>query len=586
MKSEAERKYQYKEIVPVFILFCVTAVLIYRCFFSFVWSDESFYLSLVHRFWTGDRPIIDEWSGVQFYAVALLPIYSLYRMLVGSSDGVYLFFRIIMVLADFALSLYIYQSLRKKGDVWPAFLGALLFLLYTRANIHGASYYSFALFFFTWSLFLIWNELDKSKGQRMLLAGCTMALAVLAIPYLAVFYIAAVCMVWIVPQLCSFRKQTMWMMGGTLCCAVIYCAFLLTRAGTGDIFSNISHIFSDAEHESNNILFSIVFWLARIANRYKYTLPGLAMAFIYVLCRKGRKIKCNFYTDIMYVITNLAIFAINIIVSDDMAGCVNIAVGILAVFLCFLSSSSQNAVLKRAVWLVFFPGLIFSMLFHYASNTGLDAITVGFAVCVTVSPLMIGEGIKGLLLGSGTTEKLVRGAAFVLLAVAAFQSGWLRLSGVYRDGAMSELNVQLSLGPAKYLYTTEEHAVQYMDLLKTVERTCDVGENERIVFVEMAPWAYLCVKAPCGAPSPCRFWEGLSEDNLKKYYEESPERFPAYVCDVAPEYGSFRSVYIQRNERGERPNGTDAGNWLIEAVQSLGYEEEKTSCGIIYQRKK
>ena len=70
-------RYRTKEKVPYLLLTGVTGVLLYRCFFSFVWSDESFYLSLVHRFWVGDRPVIDEWPGVQFYAVALLPLYSI-----------------------------------------------------------------------------------------------------------------------------------------------------------------------------------------------------------------------------------------------------------------------------------------------------------------------------------------------------------------------------------------------------------------------------------------------------------------------------------------------------------------------------
>ena len=69
-----------KEYLGAFITISLIAViLVVRCFYSFCWSDEGFYLSLVHRFWVGDRPFVDEWSGVQLYAVVLLPIYALYR---------------------------------------------------------------------------------------------------------------------------------------------------------------------------------------------------------------------------------------------------------------------------------------------------------------------------------------------------------------------------------------------------------------------------------------------------------------------------------------------------------------------------
>ena len=573
-----------KNILPYLLLTGTAGILLYRCLFSFAWSDESFYLSLVHRFWVGDRPIVDEWSGVQFYAVALLPLYSIYRFLVGSSDGVYLFFRIVMVLANYMLSLYIFQSLKKRTDALPAFFGALLYLLYTRANILGASYYSFALLFYTWSLFLLLNNRDNYKKKSMLLSGFSMALSVLAIPYLAVLYVLCVCTILMLPYFRAYRKRALWMMLGTAICAVIYCTFLLSRSDLNEIIKNIPYFLSDTEHEGNNILVSIILWFARIAFRYRYMLPGMVFTLIYIFVRIKKKNRLNWKADIIYVIINLIICFVNIIFSDDMMGCANIAISILAANLYFLSFFYQNTFQEDGIFLIYISGLLFSMIFHYASNTGLDSMTVGFAVCSMVSPLIIWESLKAVL---GRKKIMKRGlsvAVILLFSAVILQTAWLRLFGVYRDGSMKELRVQLTEGPAKYLYTTEEHARQYSIMVEAIRETCQSGKVEKVVFVEMAPWAYLCVDASCGAPSPCRFWEGMSDEKMKEYYEQMPERFPDYVFDIAPEYGNFRSVYIQDGEYSDAPNGTDAGGWLIETVQAYDFEAQEMPCGVIYKK--
>ena len=576
-----------RKIIPYLFLTMAAALLVYRCFFSFVWSDESFYLSLVHRFWVGDRPIVDEWSGVQLYSIILLPIYSIYRFLVGSSDGVYLFFRILMVLAEYALSLYIFRSLCRSSDIWPAFLGALSYLLYTRANILGASYYSFALLFFTYSLFLILNAENDRKSFRFVWAGCMMALAVLALPYLAVIYILTVCVILIIPFFRKFRAAACWTAAGTCLCAVIYCVFLLSRANLGEIWRHFPYLLGDKEHEHMNVMLSMAYWFARIIYRYKYTVPLNIICFLYILFRIKEREKTNSLKNLIYVAISLIIFAINIILSENVVGCVNIAMSILAVELYSLTIILKQIKCQKKLCFIYFGGILFSMAFHYGSNTGLDSMTTGFAICAIASPVMIWDSLKSFFV----KEKKIRAKSVFytvtvfLFLVASFQSGWLRWFGVYRDGNMKELTVQLTDGPARYLYTTEEHAGQYMELVEAIRRTCPEKKDAAVVFVEMAPWAYLCVDSSCGAPSPCRFSGGLSSDNLEKYYEEDPERFPDYVCDIAPEYGSFRSVYIQGNEESLTPNGTDAGRWLIEAVQEKGYAAEETSCGVIYTRR-
>ena len=103
-------------LLSLLLLFGGLGLLLWRCQYSFCWSDESFYLSTVHRFWLGDAPFRDEWNTGQLYAVLLLPFYGAWRALAGSTEGIYLAARVTAVLLIFAEALGLWLLMRRR---WP-----------------------------------------------------------------------------------------------------------------------------------------------------------------------------------------------------------------------------------------------------------------------------------------------------------------------------------------------------------------------------------------------------------------------------------------------------------------------------------
>ena len=77
------------------IISICSIVLLIRSFYSFSWSDESFYLTIVHRFWLGERIFQDEWYTTQLSTPLLLPFYSFFEWITGGNEGIYLYYRII-----------------------------------------------------------------------------------------------------------------------------------------------------------------------------------------------------------------------------------------------------------------------------------------------------------------------------------------------------------------------------------------------------------------------------------------------------------------------------------------------------------
>lgn len=564
----------------VLITGCASALLI-RCIYSFCWSDESFYLALVHRLWMGDRPFVDEWSGTQLYSVLLLPVYTLYVSLVGSSDGVYLFFRLLMVFCNYLLSLYIYMTLKKQHGA-AAVAGALLFLLYSRANIQGASYYSVSLSGFLLAVFLIYNyRSEKNNFFRLFAAGAALAAVTLAIPYLFLYYLlSGICIVFI-KKYKRWRKEFLYVCLGSLFLACLYMMFVLSRITLSQLFEYLPYLFKDPEHKGINILFSLILWAVRIINRYIYTVPFMVFLLGGWILSKWKKKETAKKIKRM-IFFSFLLFLINVCLSYDMLGCVDIALAALAGMLYILLPGERRKNLKKDFQVVFVPGILFSILWHMASNTGLDSMTVGFVVCAVVAPTMVKEAYLMLEEEIGEKSKWTRLLPFAIIVISVMQTGYLRLFSVYRDDEIWKLDTRIEAGPAKNLLTTEEHCRQYMEIYDVITAFCNENESGTIVITELVPWAYLCVDIPCGSPSPCRFWGGLSEQRLRQYYALMPDKMPACILAVDPEYGCFKSSLIQGNEEAKAPNGTGVSSWLLGQAENSGYRKTAVSCGNVY----
>lgn len=564
---------------PYMILVLISVLLIARSFFSFCWSDESFYLSLVHRFWSGDALILDEWSGVQFYTVFLLPFYSLYRLLAGGSEGIVLAARIFMVVCQSALALYLYYVLKKFGNQWIALAGSLIYLLYTRANIGGISYYSIGLLCFLLSILLI---VDGSKKKfaavlKYIISGFFMAIAVVCVPILAVPYM-------IVSIFCRMRfhkKEVVYFWVGTLICAVIFICFMLSRADLGDIIRNLPRIFQDPEHKSN-IWISFILWPARIIYRYCWTVFIWGGTLVYIIWKKyWRKENISIKIKKWILAANIIVFFVNSCLSMDIVGGNIIALWILTE-ICYLLFIDKEDPLRK-LWLTFsIAAFIFSISFHAVSNTGLDALTIGFIIVGTICPLIIVRSVCIWNQINPKKEKQSNAIAMCVLTVAVLQLFVVRMIGVYRDDAIWNLDEKIENGPAKYLYTTSQNKEQYHEILEAVNETG--GESENFLFINMLPWAYLDTKGRCAAPSTSRFWAGTSEEKLKEYYTVHPDRVPDYVFLCNPEYGAFRSYIVQKGEKSNAPNAGEIPEFLLEYMEAHGYEKMEKECGTIYRK--
>ena len=99
-------------------------ILFWRCFYGVNTTDEAYYIGTVYRLWLGDGMLCDEWNPTQqMCSFWLYPFYALFRLIIGSNNGMILAFRLLYIAFQLFITCYLYKRLRVFGykSLFPVF---------------------------------------------------------------------------------------------------------------------------------------------------------------------------------------------------------------------------------------------------------------------------------------------------------------------------------------------------------------------------------------------------------------------------------------------------------------------------------
>lgn len=146
--------------------------------------DEQYALSLAYRLLSGDRLFDTMWEPHQLSALAPVPLLALYIGVTGTTTGVLLFVRAVMLAAKAGLSWWFWRSFRAPLGR-TAFWAALVLFAYTPKWFLGPDYIS-QQFHFTLAAFLcLWQYAAPGPRQYKRPAWVLLAAALACMSYLA-----------------------------------------------------------------------------------------------------------------------------------------------------------------------------------------------------------------------------------------------------------------------------------------------------------------------------------------------------------------------------------------------------------------
>lgn len=505
------------------VLLLLFVVFAYRQFYGFNKNDEIFYISTVYRFFQGDAMLVDEWNNVQLFAFITYPLYCFVRLFKDSNEGIVIIFRISYLLFQAAAASYCVWRLKRFG--WIRIVPALFYFVTTPYNINSLSYNTLAFGFVLLTLVTIAGA-EELKIKDSVLCGIFTAGAVLANPYVIILFIVygiiCVCKSFIdgrkKKNTCSALtvKHYFWMGMGAFLIFVLFVIFVFSRGTLEEIMEGFTYIVMDSERQKS-FLEKVGKYFIRIHRYYRVLVYVTGILIFLWIVDKKRKIVPEIYlaVDIATVIPYIIYYGF----FWEMVGINYMLIPLVFPgLIAYMVSEKKD---QRLFYGWYLPGLFYTILAHFATNTGILTVSASYMISGAASILLILEAVEKL-----KKTDWIKYLVYALLAVQFFGCIYQRIVYVWGDEHLSYLSEELTEGPLKGIHTSGENEQLYKEVLQDMDEL-RLTKKDRLFIIGIAPWMYLNTEAECAAYST---WETLESDPLIPiYYEIHPEKLPTVV---------------------------------------------------------
>ncbi len=606
------------DLIFLCTLIPITFFLLWKCPYGYGGLDEPFYLTLAQRLSMGDALLSDEWNLSQLSAVLLLPFYRLHRLLFGTTEGIVLHFRYLYTAVQLLTAALMYLALRRFR--YGAVCAVLIFAIYTPYDVMALSYNTFALMAVTLCLSIL-SCCKKDGRAGFLLAGFCYAVSVIANPYIFLIYLFVLVSYFAAFCVRAFRRRQnvrsaprdlpsgtpsasaadtaedgifhIWGRGlliftiGAAVPAIYLFILVFSRAGISTILNNLSAILQDPEHASRSaaeILYSIFY--AMRSTFGMFIAVWFLLTALSLIDRKKTHAWMYFCMTALITATAVMIYIPSIQTDYNYI--------MFPITLCGLSAYLLTSKKNHRVFLFLWCfGMFYAFCLGCASNQGGNAICMGMPAAAAGSVLLIRSFIKeqfslyrdfehrdhtepdreasGKTAGSVRmktnrfTAPLAAGVAALLFLSQLGAECYAKAVHAFWEPSVDALDIRITGGPLKGVYTTKEHADAYDMLLTEIEPYRN-GSDSPVLFVSSSPWCYLYADRPYGVysswistlSSDSDIGAPLLIDRLGEYYRLHPDRIPT-------------DIYIAKNDiwgdrlygTAEWKNGYPLAAWLL-----------------------
>ena len=586
-------KNKYLSLLPYIIIALFSAILINNMFYGFSWTDEGLYLSNVQRYLSGDRFLIDDWTPTQFYEPLIYPLYALFVKVTGSTEGVFLFFRLATILFQSLAAYFAYSLLSKRYGAFSSCFASLIVLSFSRACLNGPSYYTIGFETFLIALLCLYAFFTLSYSKVFLfVSGIFFASSILCNPFLVLTYIALSIFSLILPISRKHIKEIALIWLGSVIFGIIYIIFAFAGNSISDILLGLHYTYNDPSYKHTIILtIKRLYKMPRLLV-FPYIITWLPMI-ITCIAVKRKNWQLSPAKSLILHLLNTVVFLGNCFWERD-CGVAVMTFFHFAIFevLLFSDLHLKDFLREYKNELLYFilPGLILAYFFCFASDTGFGVCSIGMAVAAIGEILILEKCLKKLDFdNSRSLGKIAK--AFPLLILTAF-TFFYRINLIYRDAQlpphllfMPQFNSnigKITAGSVKGIYTSKENKAYYDDLLAVLQNISnDESQSEKSIFISgAATWAYTAFPhLRCSAPTT---WRTFFDDiRLKTYYEDFPKNsFPDYVLILDSKNPDNGGRYEGKNDE---ENIRDT--WIYKKIQEFGYSKKEYPSGILYSTK-
>lgn len=530
----------YKHLLYAVLLILAGGFILWKCKYGFGNIDESFYITIPYRLFKGDALFVHEWHLSQMAGFLTLPIVSLYLLINGSTVGIVLFLRYVCTILQIATAVFIYIRVNKTN--WMgAIIASLSYMLYIPFGIMALSYNSMAIMSLVICTVIIFTS-QKRKSLQYVIAGLFLAAAVLCCPYLAIVFCVFALVVLVAQLVRKLRKSknetqfyfftvkgVVFLSIGAAIVAVIFAAFVLSRASLSEILQAFPKIMDDPEHPPISFFEITEIFINSIQTSNdlaKYIYPILiTLATVCLIDRKRSEHKLSYLFVALICVLVLMLGYYNM---NDYINHIMWSLNLLALFIVFVT---KDNIIKNIFYSNWVTGILYAFCLNATSNQKFYAISSASSVSLVGSIIIICIFASSLIKEDVTSDlkNIVIILTSLVLVLQIFLQTSLRYKSVFWETDMESQNILINDGFNAGLYVTEEKHELYYSRLENLKKL-EKYDAEKVLYLSDLTWYYLADDY-----NMCTYsaWlSGVSEHSimrLKTYFEFNPDKLPDVV---------------------------------------------------------
>lgn len=547
MISEKDNKWIWDIVFT--LLGCMAGLfLLWKCRYGFANMDETFYLLTPYRLTQGDGLFAQEWHLSQMSSFLLYPVMKFYFMFGGEFEALFLNFRYIYTIIHVLICAFIYIRFRltcRSG----ATAASLALMLYAPFGLMALSYNSLGIDCLAVALTILVTA-KRAKHVQEALAGFIFAAAVLCCPYLLLVYAAfliASIVVSIVKKRAGKEQDTIFNIKclisftiGAAVLAVIFAAFVLSRASFAQVMESLPHILNDPSHEPKGLFSLVISYFASILALSKAADLSYALLIaLFVMALVDRKSKER---SLLYLAAAAVLTIVALVFNVWYGTYINYVMFPISFMAPVCFAVNRTDTVKKLFFAFWIPAMIYTFCIHATSNMEYYAISSASAAAIIPSILIIAICARDF----GRRKKNMVGLAAVAIAVVlcACQIGTIAVMR-YRAVFWSSME-ELAAVPEKEglqagLYISGDAKKQYdmtREVSACIEELCPGEAN--LLAVSYHNSVYL--QCPEKKNASISGWlleldDTLSRstrDKLLEYYKMNPQKIPDVVLIDEP----------------------------------------------------
>lgn len=540
----------YKNLFIIGIVLLTGCLMYIRNLFGFDWSDEGFYYSESYRLLIGDQLFKDLFGATQFGNALIAPIIYIYKLMVGSLDGVILFFRIINNSINIVIALYIFYIFKNTCNRWLLLISMVFVISFTPSSIAAVSYNTLSMQLFLLSALYIASYLYRSNCKynkiKLILSGVSYGFATQMYPGLVIA-------IFIIPIYLLYDKSNynikesritriiLWAIGGIIVVAIFVCV-LIVNSSLENMVTNFYRLFEVNNPSYSNRNISGAGSIITICIQYMGQIIGVVGKSAYVIAAITIVLLIySFYPNIrktavdaffVVILAMVFIWQFYWVIKAGNINYINIPLALLGIPI-WLLTGHKNSVLN----LIYMFGIFESFAIQIGSNNGLGGSSYGLFLSSLSVMLYLAMYYYNKHTVMKKDDKYVASARKAIVCIMCLcvccSMIYFRVDYVYRDASILKLDSQLESGPGKGIYTTFESKKQYEGICNEIVQY--MPDEGTVLFSKLLPFGYLIGELRPSYSTTYRV--PIAYEKLEKYYKDYPEKIPTCVFIINEDVG-------------------------------------------------